>query len=119
MKQKNILRGFEANTEQTRTRNRSIECFQKSLKIAEEIGDKQGEGNAYDSLGNVYQLTHNYNEAKNCHEKHLSIASDRCDKQGEGEALYNIGFKETFEKKFNLTEKIRVKVYAKEQEICM
>ena len=33
---------------------KTIECYQKYLMIALEMGDKVGEGNAYDNIGNTY-----------------------------------------------------------------
>jgi len=61
------------------------------LEIARQIGDKQGEGNAYGNLGNAYSRLGDYPKAIEYHQKNLEIARQIGDKQGEGNAYGNLG----------------------------
>ena len=65
---------------------KSIECHEKHLKIAIEIGDRRGEGAAYGNLGNCYQSLGDYRKSIEYHEKHLRIAKKIGDQGGEGRA---------------------------------
>ena len=61
------------------------------MKIAKEIGDRAGEGEAYGNLGNRYQSLGDYRKAIEYNEKHLKIAIENGDRAGEGEAYGNLG----------------------------
>ena len=61
------------------------------MKIAKEVGDRSGEGEAYRDLGNDYLSLGNFQKALKCHEKHLKIAKEVGDRSGEGEAYGNLG----------------------------
>ena len=57
------------------------------MKIAKEIGDRAGEGNAYGSLGIAYRSLGDSQKAIDYNEKHLKIAKEIGDRAGEGAAL--------------------------------
>ena len=61
------------------------------MKIAIEIGDRRGQGAAYENLGNDYRSLGDYRRAINCQEKHLKIAIEIGDRGGEGAAYGNLG----------------------------
>ena len=70
---------------------KAIECHEKHLKIAIEIGDRAGEGRAYGNLGNGYGSLGDFAKAIEYHEKHLKIAIQIGDRAGEGGAYGNLG----------------------------
>ena len=70
---------------------KAIECHEKHLKIAKEIGDRTGEGGAYGNLGNAYHSLGDYRKAIEYHEKHLKIAKEIGDRAGEGRDYGNLG----------------------------
>ena len=53
---------------------------EKQLKIAIQIGDRDGEGGAYGNLGNAYQSMGDYRKAIEYYEKLLKIATEIGDK---------------------------------------
>ena len=53
---------------------RAIYYHNQHLSIAQEVGDRAGEGRAYANLGNAYQSLGKFQEAINYHNQHLSIA---------------------------------------------
>ena len=59
------------------------------LKIAQEIGDRSGEGTAYGNIGCAYQSLGDYRKAIEYHEKRLKIAQEIGDRSGEGAAYGN------------------------------
>ena len=61
------------------------------MKIAEEIGDRSGEGRPFGNLGNAYYSLGDYQKANEYHEKHLKIAQEIGDRSGEGRACGNLG----------------------------
>ncbi|XP_044166132.1 tetratricopeptide repeat protein 28-like [Acropora millepora] len=68
-----------------------MEHLEMDLKIAIEIGDQAGEGEAYGSLGNAYMLLGYYKEAIRYHEKHLKVAIEVGNRAGEEIAYGNLG----------------------------
>jgi tetratricopeptide (TPR) repeat protein len=70
---------------------RAIDHYEKSLAIAREIGDRQGEGTALGNLGTCYSSLGDYRRAIDHYEKSLAIAREIGDRQGEGYALGNLG----------------------------
>ena len=60
------------------------------LKIAKEVGDKHGEGVAYNTLGKAYLLLGDFKKAIEYHNLHLKIA-EVGDKHGEGSAYGSLG----------------------------
>ena len=69
----------------------TIEDHRESLRIAKEINDRAGEGQAYGNLGNAYQSLDDYEKAIRYHKKHLKIAKEINDPAGEGRAYGNLG----------------------------
>ena len=61
------------------------------MKIAVEIGDRDGEEAAYGNLGNFYPSLGDYQKSIEYHEKYLKIAIEIGDRDGEGRAYGNLG----------------------------
>ena len=61
------------------------------MSIAQEIGDREGEGDAYGNLGAVYQSLNKFKRAIEYHKKSLSIAQEIGNREGEGIAYGNLG----------------------------
>ena len=61
------------------------------MKLAKELGDKEGEGIAYGNLGDVYFSLGEFQEAITYHEKSLDIAREAKNCAEEGKACYAIG----------------------------
>ena len=70
---------------------KAIEYHEKHLKIAIEIGNREGEGRAYGNLGNAYCSLGDFRKAIEYQEKHLKIAIEIGDRAGEGLAYGNLG----------------------------
>ncbi|MEW6265662.1 MAG: CHAT domain-containing protein, partial [Thermodesulfobacteriota bacterium] len=68
-----------------------LEHYQQALRIAKEIGDKQGQGNSLGSIGLVYFSLGDYPKALEHCQQALKIAKEIGDKKGEGSDLGNIG----------------------------
>ena len=68
-----------------------MEYHEKHLKIAVEVGDRDGEGQAYGNLGIAYKSLADYRKAMEYHEKHLKTAIEVGDRGGEGQAYGNLG----------------------------
>ena len=69
----------------------TIEDHRESLRIAKEINDRAGEGQAYGNLGNAYQSLGDYQKAIPYQKKHLKIAKEINDPAGKGRAYGNLG----------------------------
>jgi tetratricopeptide (TPR) repeat protein len=61
------------------------------LKAAQQIDNKQIEGNKLGNLGNVYNSLGEYRTAIEYHQKQLEISRNIGDKQGESNSLSNLG----------------------------
>ena len=70
---------------------KALDHYSRSLKIAEEIGDKQGEATALNNLGGVYKMQGNIPEALEVSLQGLKIREDIGDKKGVVYSLCNIG----------------------------
>lgn len=60
-------------------------CGRRTLVLAQELGDRAVEAQAYYSLGNTYTLLRDYPTAVDYHIRHLVIAQQLMDRVGEGE----------------------------------
>jgi tetratricopeptide (TPR) repeat protein len=69
----------------------AIELHARSLAIAREIGDRQGEGAALGSLGFCHSSLGDYRQAIELHTQSLAIAREIGDPQGESAELGNLG----------------------------
>ena len=70
-----------------------IEIIKQDVLNAKELGDRVGEGTAYNHLGTAYCKLGDFNEAIEYHKQHLSIAKELGDRAGgEGRAYHNLGF---------------------------
>ncbi|HIA35213.1 MAG TPA: tetratricopeptide repeat protein, partial [Flavobacteriales bacterium] len=61
---------------------KALEYYYKSLKISEEIGDKEGIADSYDNIGRTYNDLGNYEKAMVYHYKSLKIFEEIGDKRG-------------------------------------
>ncbi|XP_015779223.1 PREDICTED: tetratricopeptide repeat protein 28-like [Acropora digitifera] len=111
---------------------KAIEYCEKLLKIAIEIGDRNGErtaygnlGTAYGNLGVVYLSLADYQKAIDYLEKHFKIAIETGDRGGEGTAYGNLGtayqLLGDYEKAIEYYEKhlkIAIEISDREAEVC-
>ena len=67
---------------------KAIEYHEKLLKIAQEIGDRYGEGAAYGNLGSTYESLGDYGKAIEYHEKLLKIAQEIGDRSSRRNSLW-------------------------------
>ena len=70
---------------------KAIEYHERRLKIANEVGDKVGEGRAYGNLGNSCHSLGDFKKAIEYHERDLKIAKEVRDRAGEGRSYGNLG----------------------------
>ena len=70
---------------------KAIEYHNLHLKIAKEVGDKHGEGNAYGNLGNANRSLGDFKKAIEYHNLHLKIAKEVGNKHEAGNAYHNLG----------------------------
>ena len=66
--------------------SKAIEYHTQRLAIAQEGGDRAGEGRAYANLGNSYQSQEDFSKAIEYHTQCLAIAKEVGDRAGEGRA---------------------------------
>ena len=71
--------------------NQATEYHKQNLTIAEELGDRAGEGRAYYDLGMAYYQLGDINQATEYHQHHLTIAKVLGDRAGERRAYHNLG----------------------------
>ena len=69
----------------------AIDYHERCLKIAKELGDRSGDGNAYGSLGNAYLSLGDFKTAKYYAERHLRIAKELGNRSVEGNAYGILG----------------------------
>ena len=67
------------------------ECFEASLAIFRELGDRRGESSALNNLGNLHCDQGRMDETLECYEAALAIYRELGDRQGEGVLLGNLG----------------------------
>jgi tetratricopeptide (TPR) repeat protein len=70
---------------------KAIEHHTQWLGIAQEVGDRAGEGRAYGHLGAAYEALGDFSKAVKCHRQHLAIAKEVGDRAEEGRANGNLG----------------------------
>lgn len=70
---------------------KAIEYHQQSLKIAREIGDRQGEANSLGNLGNAYNSLGDYPKAIEYYQQSLKIVRDIGSRQEEAISWFNLG----------------------------
>ena len=68
-----------------------IEIIKQDVLNAKELGDRVGEGTAYNHLGTAYCKLGDFNEAIEYHKQHLRIAKELGDRADEGRAYNNLG----------------------------
>jgi tetratricopeptide (TPR) repeat protein len=68
-----------------------LEYYDKSLKIMEEINDKQGIASSYNNIGIIYLNQGNYSKALEYYFNSLKIREELGDKQGIATSYNNIG----------------------------
>jgi len=70
---------------------KAIEYYERSLKIAKEIGNRAGESNCYGNLGNAYWSLGDFRKAIEYLEKFLDIAKEIGNRAGESKCYMNLG----------------------------
>ena len=70
---------------------KALEYFQHSLKINEEIGDKQGMAKTINNIGNIYKDQGDNPKALEYYQRSLKIYQEIGDKQGMAKTINNIG----------------------------
>ena len=68
----------------------ALECYEQSLAIQQEIGDKSGEGTTLNNISQIYDARGDYETALRYLEQSLAIRQEIGDKSGEGRTLNNI-----------------------------
>ena len=71
--------------------SKALEHHTEHLTMAEEVGDRAGEGDAYGNLGNAYRSQGDSAKAIEYKTQHLAIAKEVRDSAGEGQAYANLG----------------------------
>ena len=69
----------------------AINCYAKALSLAQQTGDRRGEGNCLGYLGLAYDALGNYERAAHCFEQALAIARTLGDRLSEKDRLGNLG----------------------------
>ena len=69
----------------------AMDCFEKCVSLAREIGDRRGESRALGNLGNIHIVLGNVRQAMELIKKALLIYQAIGDRRGEGNALDNFG----------------------------
>ncbi len=69
----------------------ALQSWQQALTIYQEIGDRQGEGNALGGLGVAYNSLGQYQQAIEYHQQALTILREIGDRRGESITLNNLG----------------------------
>jgi tetratricopeptide (TPR) repeat protein len=83
---------YLAYTNQFLSKNdKAIDYYEKSLKMFEAVGDRQGEGMTLNNIGLVYKAWGKYDQAIEYYKKSLKIREEVGDRKGEGVTLNNIG----------------------------
>jgi tetratricopeptide (TPR) repeat protein len=67
------------------------DCYQRSLAIFQEVGDRVGEGQSLDNLGIVYEVQGRWAEAEAAYQQSLAIWREIGNRVGEGRSLNNLG----------------------------
>ncbi len=70
---------------------KSLEYYEKALKIAQDIGNRQNEGASLGSIGNTYHYLGQVERAIEYYEQALAISREIGDRRGEGARLGNLG----------------------------
>lgn len=70
---------------------RALEHYQRSLKLAEEVGDKSSSSATLNSIGNLYHSQGNYAQALEYFQQSFKIKQEIGEKVGVARALNNIG----------------------------
>jgi tetratricopeptide (TPR) repeat protein len=70
---------------------KDVKYQEKSLKICQEIGDKQGEANCYTKLGTDYNRLGDYQKDKEYQGKSLRICQEISYREGEANCYTNLG----------------------------
>jgi len=70
---------------------KAIDYYERSLKIAKQIGDKPGEGAAYCNLGCAYYSLGDFKKAIDYHKRDLKITKELGNRTEEGSIYGNLG----------------------------
>jgi adenylate cyclase len=70
---------------------KALEYYQRSIKIAEEIGNKEISSIAINNIGNIYFRQEDYHKALKYYQRSLKIKEELGDKKGSAITITNIG----------------------------
>ena len=79
--------------------------YTQSLKLAEELGDKQGIASSLHQLGNIQILQGNYKEAEEYYTQSLKLAEELGDKHGIAQSLHQLGVLQQYQGNYKEAEK--------------
>ncbi|MEG4989059.1 CHAT domain-containing protein [Microcoleus sp. BR0-C5] len=71
--------------------SQAIEYYQQSLNIHKNSGNRYGEANALNNLGEIYSLLGEYSQAIDCYQQSLNIQRDIGNRSGEAASLNALG----------------------------
>ena len=71
--------------------NKAVYYCERSLKLCEELGDRNGQGRTLGNLGCAFQLLGDLKKAIDYHERHLIITKESGNRYEEGRAYCSIG----------------------------
>ncbi len=69
----------------------ALRQFQRALKLAEELGDREGVANFLHNIGNLHFHRGEYDEARQRYEQSLRIAEELGDRAGVASSLHQLG----------------------------
>ncbi|MBP0021652.1 MAG: tetratricopeptide repeat protein [Cyanobacteria bacterium SBLK] len=86
-------REFQQGIQQARTSQfpEALQSWESALHLYQLIGDRGGEGDSLNNLGNIYSEIREYEKAINYYEQSLVIKRELGDRSGEGMTLGNLG----------------------------
>ena len=71
---------------------KALEYYHKSLKIKEELGEREGVANSLNNIGAIYRVQGDIPKALEYYHKSLKIQEEIGDKRGEAASSINIGY---------------------------
>ncbi|UNU22943.1 tetratricopeptide repeat protein [Microcoleus vaginatus] len=71
--------------------SQAIEYYQQSLNIHKNSGNRYGEANSLNNLGEIYSLLGEYSQAIHCYQQSLNIQRDIGNRSGEAASLNALG----------------------------
>jgi tetratricopeptide (TPR) repeat protein len=86
-----ILHNFGILIQSRGEHDKALECFDRSLKIAEELGDRSGIANSLHQIGTIHYLRGDYEKALEYYDRSLKIEEELGNRSGIADSLHQIG----------------------------